>query len=214
MPHLGLGEQCLPGGNREAGDSTPAQTALREAEEEVGLDPQLTELVCMLPAVASGWLNLTCVTPVVCFLKCKVEDLRLTCNPDEVVEVSWIPIRTFVETDSMEMIKGKWGDVPLTMASFCYIDQQTKRQCFIWGLTAQICISVSAVALNEEPGFTHYGGFGVVDVQHVNDKNITAVFQQIALTSKQVERWKDCGPQPHNSKLAITQWNDKFVSKL
>jgi hypothetical protein len=214
LHHLGLGEQCLPGGNREAGDSTPAQTALREAEEEVGLDPRLTELVCMLPAVASGWINLICVTPVVCLLKCKVEDLRLTCNPDEVVEISWVPIRTFVETDSMEMIKEKWRDVPLTMASFRYIDQRTKRQCFIWGLTAQICISVSAVALNEEPSFTHYGGYGVLDVQNSKDKNVTAVFQQIALTSKQVERWKDCAHQPHNSKLAITQWNNNFVSKL
>ena len=216
MLHLGTGEQCLPGGNREAGDSTPAQTALREAEEEVGLDPRLAEVVSTLPAVASGWMNLICVTPVVCFLKCKVEDLQLACNPDEVVEVSWIPIRTFVETDFLEMIEGKWRDVPLTMASFRYKDQGTKRQCFVWGLTAQICISASAVALNEEPGFTHYGGYGVVDVQHSKNKKVTAVLQQIALTSKQVERWRDVAPRPQNSRLAITHWNNNLTvaSKL
>lgn len=170
----------------------------------------------MLPPVVSGWVNLTCVTPVVCVLKCKVEDLQLACNPDEVVDVSWIPIRTFVESDSMELIKGKWRDIPLTMASFRYIDQETKTQCFIWGLTAQICISASAIALDREPVFSYYGGYGVVDIQHINSKNVAAVLQQIALTSKHVERWRGCSPHPANSRLPITRWNNNLtvVSKL
>lgn len=211
------GEQCLPGGNREAGDSTPAQTALREAEEEVGLDPRLAELVCTLPPVVSGWENLTCVSPVVCLLKCKVEDLQLSCNPDEVEEVSWIPIRTFVETDSMELIKGKWRDIPLSMASFRYTDQETKAQCFIWGLTAQICTSVSAIALDKEPSFSFYGGYGVVDIQYIDKRNVTAVLRQIALTSEHVEQWRDHAPHHPTSKLPITQWNNNnltVVSKL
>ena len=97
-----IGEQCLPGDNREEGDSTPAETALREAEEEVGVDPRLAELVSVLPPVASEswWFNLTCITPVVCLLKCKVEELRLVCNLDEVEEISWVPISTFVESHS------------------------------------------------------------------------------------------------------------------
>ena len=213
-----IGEQCLPGGNREAGDFTPAQTALREAEEEVGLDPRLTELVCMMPPVASGWNNLICVTPVVCLLKCKVEDVQLACNPDEVERTSWIPIRTFVESDYMELIEGKWRDIPLTMASFRYIDQETKTQCFIWGLTAYICINASAIALNKEPGFSQYSSYGIVDVQHINRKKIAAVLHEIALTSKQVELWRErtTAPQPPRSRLPITQWSNKLtvVSKL
>ena len=197
-------------------DSTPAETALREAEEEVGLDPQLAELVCMLPPVVSGWDNLTCVTPVVCLLKCKLEELRLTCNPDEVVKVSWIPIRTFVESNAMELIEGKWRDIPLSMASFRYRDQETKTQCFIWGLTAQICISISAIALDKEPEFSSYGGYGVVGIQHIDNRNIAAVLQQIALTSKRMEQWRDCAAPQVNSRVPITNWSNNLtvLSKL
>ena len=46
---LSIGQPCLPGGNREDKDATPVETALREAEEEVGLDPNLVEVVSVLP---------------------------------------------------------------------------------------------------------------------------------------------------------------------
>ena len=172
--------------------------------------------MCTLPPVASGWDNLICVSPVVCLLKCSVEELRLACNPDEVVGVSWIPIRTFVESNTLELIKGKWRDIPITMASFHYVDQETKTQCFIWGLTSQICINISTIALDKEPDFSYYDGYGVVDVQHIDSKNIAAVLHQIALSSKHMEKWRDSALRQINSTIPITQWNNKLtvVSKL
>jgi 8-oxo-dGTP pyrophosphatase MutT (NUDIX family) len=43
------GEISFPGGRQDEGDANPAATALREAEEEIGLDPELVELVGALP---------------------------------------------------------------------------------------------------------------------------------------------------------------------
>ncbi|KAF6078882.1 nudix hydrolase 7 [Phyllostomus discolor] len=42
------GEVCFPGGKRDPTDVDDVATALREAEEEVGLRPQQVEVVCCL----------------------------------------------------------------------------------------------------------------------------------------------------------------------
>ncbi|KAK7246395.1 hypothetical protein RIF29_41263 [Crotalaria pallida] len=42
------GEVCLPGGKREEGDADDVQTALREAKEEIGLDPSLVSVITLL----------------------------------------------------------------------------------------------------------------------------------------------------------------------
>ena len=52
------GQMAFPGGRIEAGES-PADAALREAHEEIGLDPsRVTVLRCLPYAVASGFRGL------------------------------------------------------------------------------------------------------------------------------------------------------------
>ncbi|MFI5027643.1 MAG: NUDIX hydrolase [Solirubrobacterales bacterium] len=47
------GEISFPGGRQDEGDADPVSTALREAEEEIGLDPALVELAGALPPTAT-----------------------------------------------------------------------------------------------------------------------------------------------------------------
>ena len=47
------GEISFPGGRRDEGDPDLAATALREAQEEIGLDPSLVEIVEALPSTAT-----------------------------------------------------------------------------------------------------------------------------------------------------------------
>lgn len=42
------GEVALPGGKREEGDANDVETALREAKEEIGLDPSLVTVITLL----------------------------------------------------------------------------------------------------------------------------------------------------------------------
>ena len=45
---MNAGEVALPGGKREEGDTDDIETALREANEEIGLDPSLVDVVTVL----------------------------------------------------------------------------------------------------------------------------------------------------------------------
>lgn len=47
------GEVSLPGGRREKGDKNDAETALREAYEEIGLDPSIVEIVTVLEPITA-----------------------------------------------------------------------------------------------------------------------------------------------------------------
>jgi len=48
------GQISFPGGRREEQDASPAATALREAREEVGLDPVQVEVLGVLPEYRTG----------------------------------------------------------------------------------------------------------------------------------------------------------------
>ena len=48
---LVLGEVALPGGKTEENDADDVETALREAKEEIGLDPSLVNVVAVLEPI-------------------------------------------------------------------------------------------------------------------------------------------------------------------
>lgn len=47
------GEVCLPGGKRDPEDADDVQCALREAEEELGLEPSSVQVIAQLPPFIS-----------------------------------------------------------------------------------------------------------------------------------------------------------------
>lgn len=81
------GQIALPGGKIDPGDATPAAAALREAEEEVGLDPARVEPIGYLDAYLTGTGFL--IVPTVARVSPPV---TLQPNPDEVDDVFEVPM--------------------------------------------------------------------------------------------------------------------------
>ena len=69
------GQISFPGGRMDPGDQNPNDTALRESQEEIGLDPKRVEIIGHLPQylTVSGYS----VTPVVGLVQAQAEYLSL-----------------------------------------------------------------------------------------------------------------------------------------
>jgi 8-oxo-dGTP pyrophosphatase MutT (NUDIX family) len=81
------GQISFPGGRSDAGDATPEHTALREAQEEVGIAPERVEVLGRLPeyCTSTGY----CVTPVVGWAE---PLLAYRPDPREVEDVFEVPL--------------------------------------------------------------------------------------------------------------------------
>ncbi|MEW6511581.1 MAG: CoA pyrophosphatase [Bacteroidota bacterium] len=84
------GQISFPGGMAAEGDRDLIHTALRETEEELGIDPRSVEVVGMLDDLATptGFI----ITPVLGILW---RLPRLTPNPHEVADVFTVPVEFF-----------------------------------------------------------------------------------------------------------------------
>lgn len=88
------GQPAFPGGAVDPGDADTIACALREAEEEVGLDPASVEVVTILPTL---WIPVSnfLVTPVVAWWRSPHP--VGPADPAEVARVERLPIRDLVD---------------------------------------------------------------------------------------------------------------------
>jgi 8-oxo-dGTP pyrophosphatase MutT (NUDIX family) len=125
------GEVAFPGGKRDPDDADLLATALREAHEEVGLEPGQVRVIGALGQLMSK--HQLAVTPWVGIIPPK---LQLTPNPDEIDTIFRIPLRFFLEqrplrTDEIPF-RGKTHYVP----AWAYQGE------IIWGLTAYVLVEL------------------------------------------------------------------------
>ena len=121
------GEMSFPGG-RIDGNETAIDAALREAHEEVGLDPATVEVVGELNHLATV-VSKSHIVPIVGRLQSQVD---LAPASPEVERVMWVPLAEFVRTDTYraERWTVPWGERVLY---FFELDDET-----VWGATAFI----------------------------------------------------------------------------
>lgn len=129
-PHLydHAGQISFPGGRVEAGDIDAVATALRESEEEIGLNSALVQILGVLPEylTATGYR----VTPVVGLIE---EPFVLTLDDFEVAEAFEVPLAFLMNPAHHErrVFSGETG-----VRTFYSIPYQLQRRYFIWGATA------------------------------------------------------------------------------
>jgi len=123
------GQVAFPGGRADPGDATPAATALREAQEEIGLDRKFVEVLGTLPIYTTG--SAFIVTPVVALVQA---EHVVTANPHEVADVFEVPLNFLMDPANHHRHAVEWAGARREWLSMPYVDAKTER--FIWGATA------------------------------------------------------------------------------
>ena len=160
-------------------DTTPVETALREAREEVGIESEAVETLCSIPPFLSGWLHTIAVTPVPALLRGDIAQLELRENREEVQATMWVPLRHFIVADYHRQIRGRWRGLPHLGSSFHLPPLAPGGPLIVvWGLTAEICTVVSSVALGELPHYPSYcEGIMSINKTHVNTSELAPTSQ-------------------------------------
>jgi 8-oxo-dGTP pyrophosphatase MutT (NUDIX family) len=122
------GEISFPGGRRDEVDADLTTTALREAQEEIALDPARVELVGALPPVSTFVTNYR-VHPFVGLVAHPAE-LGLVPNPTEVETVLTFSLEVLRESYEMRRLVRR--GVPIRTPTY-----EVEGQ-LIWGATARI----------------------------------------------------------------------------
>jgi 8-oxo-dGTP pyrophosphatase MutT (NUDIX family) len=90
------GQIAFPGGRKDPGDRDWVETALREAEEEVGLRREGVEVIGSLPPL---WVFVSrhLVVPVVALHSKASHELSLEPHAGEISETFWVPFEFFLD---------------------------------------------------------------------------------------------------------------------
>ncbi len=118
------GEVAFPGGKRDKTDSTLIYTALREAQEEIALNPQDVEVVGEL-GIFTSRVGIK-VKPIIGLL----DDIpQLTPSPDEIDSIFTVPLEVFLQQKPNYQHKIKYMGLSIPVPSFNH------EGYVIWGLT-------------------------------------------------------------------------------
>lgn len=123
------GQIAFPGGKADEDDADAAATALREAQEEVGLDPAFVQVLGVMPHYVTG--SAFIITPVVALVQ---PGFSLTPNAYEVADIFEVPLEFLMNPAHHRRHAFEWEGVRREWFSMPYQDQL--RQRFIWGATA------------------------------------------------------------------------------
>ena len=128
------GQVSFPGGRAEPEDADAVATALREAQEEIGLAPSFVDVIGQLPTYTTGTGFI--VTPVVGVLQ---PGYGVSPDPFEVAEVFEVPLSFLMNPANHRWHSVETAGVRREFLSMPWtgVDAAGQpRQYFVWGATA------------------------------------------------------------------------------
>ncbi|MBM3517445.1 MAG: CoA pyrophosphatase [Alphaproteobacteria bacterium] len=125
------GQISFPGGRREPGDRSPCDTALREAEEEVGLTRGHVEVIGQLDVHETG--TGFRITPVVGLVR---PGFALAIDPFEVAEAFEVPLAFVLDPRNHQRENGVFRGV---RREFYVLPYEGR---YIWGATARMLVNL------------------------------------------------------------------------
>lgn len=130
------GEVSFPGGKRDAQDISNIVVALREAQEETGLNPFDVQLLGDLPMQKAR--NGMLVKPIVGLIP---PDVELIPQPTEIDRIFFVSMKQLLETPASPY------EVRFAQQSLYFPSLRVENE-IVWGLTARMLISLFRYGLN------------------------------------------------------------------
>ncbi|QDC03150.1 CoA pyrophosphatase [Mesorhizobium sp. 8] len=121
------GQVAFPGGRIDATDVSPAAAALREADEEVGLESGFVDVIGRMPDYVSGTGYR--IAPVLSVVR---PGFHLHLNPDEVDTAFEVPLSFLMDPANHRRDSRFWNDLEWFFYEMPYGGNR------IWGVTAGI----------------------------------------------------------------------------
>ena len=131
------GQVAFPGGRTDDADADAADTALREATEEIGLPRSNCEVLGTLPIYVTGTAYV--ITPVVALVR---PAFKLQLNPGEVADAFEVPLAYLMNPVNHRRHAVEFDGLTRQWLSMPYLDRSTQledgqfAERFIWGATA------------------------------------------------------------------------------
>jgi 8-oxo-dGTP pyrophosphatase MutT (NUDIX family) len=124
------GQVSFPGGRAEPTDDSLIRTALRETQEETGIDASFISIAGFLEAYETG--TGFAILPVVGLLK---EGFALVPNTDEVAEIFEVPLAFLLDPANRQKEQAVWKGRVRHYYAFRYNGH------YIWGATAAMLVN-------------------------------------------------------------------------
>jgi len=124
------GQVSFPGGRAEEGDVSLVETALRETQEETGIDPSFVTVAGFLDAYETG--TGYAILPVVGML---TEGFALNPHAGEVAEVFEVPLAWLLDEANKEIGEREWQGKLRRFHAWRYEGH------YIWGATAAMLVN-------------------------------------------------------------------------
>lgn len=136
------GEVSFPGGKVETGDVDSSATALREAAEEVGLDPHAAG-VRVIGCLREVWIPVSrfALTPVLAIAERHPD---LVAGPDEVVRILQPPVEVFLPGAPLRIVERTIRGLPLRYSAYPVVADDGE-ELLVWGATARILGQLGAL---------------------------------------------------------------------
>ena len=126
------GQIAFPGGKKDQIDSSPIETALRETQEEVGLNPKNVEIIASLPShkTATGFV----IKPYLGLIN---EPFSEILRQGEVDEIFTVPYEYILNEENFSIQTRKWNG---SQRSYYVVPYGPY---YVWGATARILLNLS-----------------------------------------------------------------------
>ena len=137
------GQISFPGGGIDAGDADAATAALREAREEVGLDPRHVEMIGQLddcPTFVTGYVILPVVGVVDPLAFTAAGRYPWTPSPAEIAAIHELPLDAFLDPTNRRIEQRLRNGEPYELTWY------TVDGAIVWGATARILRQLLEIA--------------------------------------------------------------------